>query len=427
MMRSGKRLEEYRLAPPPIDRFVRSPSQSWLRVRATRESGIGLEPGKHEDGSGWIPIPFFWHDPPWYVASPAHARAVAQAVAGCGMTIGVNQSDLGDEPASGAAGSGAAGSGAAGNASPAGASLGLASLGNATRSGSMSGAGGEIHWSRLVPQRCDRAGWTLDDCQMAKVIEVRLGMGRGQRGGYEYDPRQYQRWHPAAGGVPPVPLLFPPEWGDLSMVGAKVRQLRVLGDAAVYFSCDESQVDRLLPEVVTGGGDGVIVLCAGDPAAMLVRCGRVLDRIPIGQRPRVWVSGPELDVDDAVKCFALGASGVAIDSICNAWLTDEAMAKAFATQPSGFGFGGSAGKNQQQKFLDAIRERLIGMCDRLAAILQSLMVRSIEELGPGHLVTRGHLVIDGPLVDGPLVDGPRLIDGHRVVDGELVGDGDRTT
>jgi hypothetical protein len=134
-----------------------------------------------------------------------------------------------------------------------------------------------------------------------------------------------------------------------------------------------------------------------------------------------------LDVDDAVKCFALGASGVAIDSICNAWLTDEAMAKAFATQPSGFGFGGSAGKSQQQKFLDAIRERLIGMCDRLAAILQSLMVRSIEELGPGHLVTRGHLVIDGPLVDGPLVDGPRLIDGHRVVDGELVGDGDRTT
>jgi hypothetical protein len=268
---------------------------------------------------------------------------------------------------------------------------------------------------------------------MAKVIEVRLGMGRGQRGGYEYEERQYQRWHPAAGGLPPVPLLFPPEWRDLSMVGAKVRQLRVLGDAAVYFSCDESQVERLLPEVVTGGGDGVIVRCEGDPAAMLVRCGRVLDRIPIGQRPRVWVSGPELDVDDAVKCFALGASGVAIDSICNAWLTDEAMAKAFATQPSGFGFGGSAGKNQQQKFLDAIRDRLIGMCDRLAAILQSLMVRSIEELGPGHLVTHGHLVIDGPLVDGhlvvdrPLVDGRRMIDGHRLVDGELVGDGDRST
>lgn len=417
MTRSGKRLEEYRFAPPPIDRFVRSPSQSWLRVRATRESGIGLEPGKHEDGRGWLPIPFFWHDPPWYVASPAHARAVAQAVAGCGVTIGVNQSDLGEEPASGAAGSSAAG-----NASPAGASLGLASLGNATRSGSMSGAGGEIHWSRLVPQRCDRAGWTLDDCQMAKVIEVRLGMGRGQRGGYEYDPRQYQRWHPAAGGMPPVPLLFPPEWGDLSMVGAKVRQLRVLGDAAVYFSCDESQVERLLPEVVTGGGDGVIVRCEGDPAAMLVRCGRALDRIPIGQRPRVWVSGPELDVDDAVKCFALGASGVAIDSICNAWLTDEAMAKAFATQPSGFGFGGSAGKNQQQKFLDAIRDRLIGMCDRLAAILQSLMVRSIEELGPSDLVVDGHLVVDRPLVDGR-----RMIDGHRLVDGELVGDGDRST
>jgi hypothetical protein len=114
-------------------------------------------------------------------------------------------------------------------------------------------------------------------------------------------------------------------------------------------------------------------------------------------------------------------------------LTDEAMAKAFATQPSGFGFGGSAGKNQQQKFLDAIRDRLIGMCDRLAAILQSLMVRSIEELGPGHLVTHGHLVIDGPLADGhlvvdrPLVDGRRMIDGHRLVDGELVGDGDRST
>lgn len=412
MTRSGKRLEDYRFAPPPIDRFVRSPSQSWLRVRAIRESGIGLEPGKPGDGSGWLPIPFFWHDPPWYVASPAHARAVAQAVAGCGVTIGVSQSDLGEEPASGAAGSGAAG-----NAAPAGtSSLGASSV-------IASGAGGELHWSRLVPQRCDRAGWTLDDCQMAKVIEVRLGMGRGQRGGYEYEERQYQRWHPAAaGGVPPVPLLFPPEWGDLSMVGAKVRQLRVLGEAAVYFSCAESQVDRLLPEVVSGGGDGVIVRCEGDPAAMLVRCGRVLDRIPIGQRPRVWVSGPGLEVEDAVKCFALGASGVAIDSICNAWLTDEAMAKAFATQPSGFGFGGSAGKNQQQKFLDAIRERLIGMCDRLAAILQSLIVRSIEELEPGHLVTHGQLAIDGPLVAGR-----RVIDGHRVVDGELVGDGDRST
>lgn len=404
----GSRLSDFRLRPAPVDRFVRSPGQAWLRVPLGRvavaagntvagsrpdgspsgqprlgdpaEPRIGEAPfGEPRFGEGGaaageraashLPLPFFWHDPTWYLASPAHGRAVAGAVSRCGVTIGMSESDLGQDEFAGAA----------------------AGIGTAQGTASPSGDGiDEGLRLRMAIHRCDRAGWTLDDCQSAQVIELRLGMERTSERGYEYEPRRFERWHPATmaslgNAGAPIPLLFPPEWSDLAMLGTKVAQLRSLGDAAIYVSCDESQIEIVLPAVCSGEADGILVRYHDDPVLALRRCREILGRWTGRTRPRVWLSGGELSVEEMVKCFALGASAIAIDAICDPWLTSEEYARLFPTQTGLFNHGTMVGK-AQQRIMEMVRERLVSQCEELAALLQSLMVRSVDQLGEEHLI-----------------------------------------
>lgn len=386
----GSRLTDFRLRPAPVDRFVRSPGQAWLRVplgrvpSATNETTAGSRPEaprtaepRHGEATAsaagpaaaQLALPFYWHDPTWYSASPAHCRAVAGAVGCCGVTVGMGESDLGQEEVAGAA---------VGISSPPGMPQGI-------RDGVE-----ERSWPRMAIHRCDRAGWTLDDCQSAQVIELRLGMERSAGGGYEYEPRRFERWHPAAmagmgNGGAPVPLLFPPEWSELSMLGAKVAQLRSLSDAAVYVSCDESQIGLVLPAVCAGDADGILVRYHDDPVLALRRCREILSRWTGPTRPRVWLSGGELSVEEMVKCFALGASAIAIDATCDPWLTGEECARLFPTQ-HGFSNHAAMVAKAQQRIREMVREQIGSHCEELAALLQSLMVTSVDELGEEHLI-----------------------------------------
>lgn len=399
----GSRLTDFRLRPAPVDRFVRSPGQAWLRVPLGRaavaagdaaagsrldvaalgqsRAGDGAEPritepqfgeggtATTEPADAHLPLPFFWHDPSWHLASPAHGRAVAGAVGRCGVTIGMCESDLGQEEIAGAA----------------------AGIGGPQGPGSPGGAGGdEGSQPRMAIHRCDRAGWTLDDCQSAQVIELRLGMERPPGRGYEYERRRFERWHPATmaglgNAGAPVPLLFPPEWSDLGMLGAKVAQLRSLSDAAIYVSCDDSQIEVVLPAVCAGQADGILVRYHDDPVWSLRRCRQILGRWTGPTRPRVWLSGGDLSVEEMVKCFALGASAIAIDAICDPWLTSEEYARLFPAQTGLFNHAAMVGK-AQQRITEMVRERIVSQCEELAALLQSLMVRSVDQLGEEHLI-----------------------------------------
>lgn len=390
----GSRLTDFRLRPAPVDRFVRSPGQAWLRVPlgrvpATTGDTIGVsspdavpaaEPRRGETtesaagpAATHLPLPFYWHDPTWYSANAAHCRAVASAVSCCGVTIGMGESDLGQEEVPGAA---------AGIGSP-------PRMPGGMPQGIHDGIE-EGSWPRMAIHRCDRAGWTLDDCQSARVIELRLGMERSAGRGYEYEPRRFERWHPAAmvgmgNAGAPVPLLFPPEWSELSMLGAKVAQLRSLSDAAVYVSCDESQIELVLPAVCAGDAEGILVRYQDDPVLALRRCREILRGWTGPTRPRVWLRGGELSVEEMVKCFALGASAIAIDAICDPWLTSEECTRLFPTQ-HGFSNHAAMVAKAQQRIMEMVRERIGSHCEELAALLRSLMVTSVDQLGEDHLI-----------------------------------------
>ena len=358
MSGKGVRLVDMRLAPPPVDRFVRPPGRSMLSVPlgATEERGR-------------VPLPFFWHDPSWHLANPAHCRAVAAVVAGCGITIGMAENDLGEDEAVTAAGV----------------------EGNGGQAVAASEAAGLENWSRLAIHRPDRAGWTLDDCISSRVIELRLGMRRAAGEGFAYPAERYSRWYGGVatgpdGALPPLPLFFPPEWADLSTLGSQVAQLRSLSDAAIYVSCDESQVDVVLPAVHAGNADGILIRFQDDPVTLLRHCHRIMDERQWASRPRVWISGRWLGVEDTVKCFALGAAAVAIDELCDPWLSEPEYGKLFPAGTSPFPFGAMVGKTQQQRFLERIREQIVGCCDSLAAVVQALGASRIEELDAGHLI-----------------------------------------
>lgn len=360
MNRGEPCLSDLRLAPPPIDRFVRPPGQSHLEVP------LGLA-----KSTARASLPFFWHDPPWHLAKPQHARAVAGAVAGGGVTIGMAERDLGEDETVTSAGV----------------------EGNRGKGNGEDGRAGAESWSRMAIQRPDRAGWTFDDCVSSRVIEIRLGQHRSVGVGCRYEPERYARWHPVSvtgpdGPLTPIPLWFPPEWSGLPMLGSQVAQLRSLSDAAIYVSCDESHVDRVLPAVLDGEADGILVRFHDDPVALLWRCRQILAAKP-EPHPRVWISGPALEIEDMVKCFALGASAVAIDAWCDGWLTGTEYARLFPTGAGSFPMEALVGKTQQQRFVESIRNQIDVWRESLSGVLQRVGVAEIDQLGEEHLVRAG--------------------------------------
>ncbi len=344
-------LGDLRLMPAPVDRFRRPPTQTCMRMSIRSDASPAADGGAVQRPVTEVPLPFFWYDPPWQQASLDRCRFVADLVGQSGVTIAALQSDL------------------------------------CCDEGGLDG----VFWPRLAPHRCDRAGWSLADAQTATVIEVRLGMNRDDTGGYVYSAAQLARWHGGedpslpSNGQPWIPLLFPPEWADLSQLGSKVSQLRCLGEAAVFVSCDEANVKEVLPAACAGGVDGVILRCQDDPVSVLQRSRDILDASQTSCRPRIWLAGGELGAQDAVKCLALGASAVSIDWMCNPWLLGDAGEQLTGAQRAAISLGVNVGLTMEDRLQSKIRKEIEVWCEQVAGILQSLLIADVGQLHSGHL------------------------------------------
>lgn len=346
-----EKLGDLRLMPAPVDRFRRPPTQTRLRVRIGGGRTGANNGGATNQTPAEVPLPFFWYDPPWSRASLDRCLFVAEQVGRYGVTISALQGDL-----------------------------------------STGGAGLEsLTWPRLAPHRCDRAGWSLADAQRATAIELRLGMNRDADGRYLYSAAQMARWHQGqdtsrgAKQQSWVPLLYPPEWSDLSQMKVKVSQLRVLSNAAVFVSCDEANLGEILPAARSAGVDAVILRCQDDPVLALRNAGSLLGASQGERRPHIWLEGGKLEAQDAVKCLALGASAVSIDSMCNPWLLVDDEEHLTGAQRAAINLGVNVGQTLQERLRTQINKKLDAWCSQVAGILQSLLVADVAELNAGHL------------------------------------------
>jgi len=356
MSTEPRRLSDIRLKPPRIDRFVRPPSEPSLRVRtggvcADSAASANVSAADAAPPAQDIPLPLFWYNPPWHHADVERRRLVAQLVGEFGVTVNVLHRELKGEDAE----------------------------------------WGESDWPRMATHRCDRLGWTLEDAQSARIVELRLGMDRDQHGGYAYEPDRLTMWldgdaDHAVEQLPPMPLMFPPEWQSLGQLGAKVTQLRRLGCGAVYVSIDESNVESVLPEVSAAQADGVIIRISHCPLDAMSIYRRWAEQTATSWRPRVWLAGGSLSANDAVKCFALGASAISIDSICDRWLLGEDGPELSMAERAALNLGVTMGQTSQQRLSGDVQRKLGELCGTISAQIQSLAVNEIDELSVEHLI-----------------------------------------
>ncbi len=342
-------LDDFRLISPPIDRFVRSPAQ--VRTQTPLCANPAATTAT-QTADAHIPLPFFWYDPPWCTAPPERCRFVADLAGQCGVTISALESDLGSEE----------------------------------------GGSEGIGWPRLAPHRCDRAGWTLSDAQHATVIELRLGMNRDAAGSYLYSAAQMDRWYPDEDADRDanvdrswIPLLFPPEWAELAQMSSKMAQLRRLSQAAVYVSCDEADLEEVLPVVQAARADGVILRYQDDPVAPLQQVTAILQSGDGQPQPRIWLAGGRLSPEDAVKCFALGAAAVAIDGMCNPWLLDDDQEHLTHAQRTAMNLGVNVGQSPEERLKSRVHQAIDNWQKEVTGIVQSLFVAAVQDLGPHHL------------------------------------------
>lgn len=341
---------DIRLKPPAIDRFVRPTSEPSLRLRtggfaAVDAAGPSLPTPEDSGQKAEVPLPLFWYDPPWHRADVQRRRLVAQLVGEFGVTVNVLHREL-----------------------------------------QLDGEGWvESDWPRMATHRSDRLGWTLEDAQSARIVELRLGINRDERGGYSYPAERLAMWldrdsDQPVEPLPPTPLIFPPEWQDLSQIGAKVTQLRRLGCGAVYVSIDEANVESVLPAIAAGSADGVIIQFGTCPLPAMMAYRRWADGNSAAWRPRVWLAGGPMDAEDAVKCFALGASAMAIDSICNRWLLGDNGPELTMAERAAINLGVNMGQTPQQRLDGDVRRKLGELCGVISAQVQSLGARGIDDL-----------------------------------------------
>jgi len=355
-----RRLSDIRLRPPGIDRFVRPTSEPSLQVYLSGLGAIGNAAAvglKREDSqqAPHVPLPLFWYNPPWHRADVERRRLLAQLVGEFGITVNVLHREMRSDGAE----------------------------------------WGESNWPRMATHRSDRLGWTLDDAQTARIVELQLGMPRDAQGGLGYQAERLAMWldrdsdHPVE-PLPPEPLMFPPEWNDLSQMGAKVAQLRRLGCDAVYVSVDEHHVARVLPAIAAAHADGVIIRFATCPLDALIAYRRWADASTVTWRPRIWLAGGALGSEDAVKCFALGASAISIDAICNRWLLGDNGPELSMAERAAFNLGVNMGQTPQQRLEGDVRRTLSELCRAIAMQIQSLGAAGLDELRADHLIVTSH-------------------------------------
>jgi hypothetical protein len=309
------RLKDYRLQPPVCDRFERLPSDTSLSVSIAKANGGVIE----------LALPFFWFDPGWHFASIERCRQVADAFSASGIVVSALHCDLcrqdSDE--------------------------------RLTIS------------RRMAPHRNDRAGWTYDDFENASIIDLRITPQRDEYGRFAYHPSQLERWQQSStteaadAGSFVNAMPFPPDWNCLDDMASKVVQLRRLSDAAIFVSFDALYFSTMIPAAIGAAVDGVIATTSADPLDVIMRSRSLLDEIRSSHQPALWIATDRrLTAEECVKCFALGASGLSIDAMCN-----DLFAKV---HPSQISIG---------DWVDEVRGHA-----------NSCGVDHISKLSPGHLI-----------------------------------------
>lgn len=352
-------------------------------------------------GDQQIPLPFFWYDPPWQTVLPIDRQRLAETVGRWGVTVNIGSGELGPAASGGDR---------------------LPSL-PATQSLSVDrprSVLADVRWPAMVTRRSDRLGWCPSDAAHAQLVELRLGVTVNDSLGGGYSEAQWRMWQgdqrrgderderPESATVPlarpgdvsgavagaiagagarprPGPFAFPPECERLADLSLATEQLRSLGAAAIYWSCDERDFESVLPHALAAEADGIIVRFGRSPERVLERYRRWQATVPIGQQyPRLWLAGRLLGAEETVKCLMLGASAVSISALCDRWLAPDRPTAAATAVAVGGGQPPAADSIavEFQRAVEGIRDQISGWMRRLSVESVDGLAAAVAKIGP---------------------------------------------
>jgi hypothetical protein len=331
-------LKDWRLRLPSCDRFVRSPISTLPQTTITKASGGSIE----------LATPFFWFDPAWYLMDVERCALVANAISACGVVVSALHSDLTQD--------------------------------TAPESLSFS--------PRMIPHRCDRAGLTHRDFSTASIIELRMVPSRDAHGRFAYPINQLLRWSNQEESQVDLSIdamTFPPEWKSLDDMVHKVGQLRRLSSAAVFLSFDAFHLPVMLPAALKARVDGIIVRVNEDPLKLIVAARKLIDESQEASFP-LWISPSiAMSAEDYVKCFALGADGIAVDSMCNSFLHGSNQLELTTSERAARSFGMPSAANIDQRVHGLARQMIDRFVSDVCGHAHSCGVDRLSNLCPVHL------------------------------------------
>lgn len=330
-------LSDWKLQLPPVDHFKRLPSKVSLNRTLRRADGGELQMG----------VPFFWFNPEWHRYAVERCQFVEQAVTRQGVIVSALHRDLSQDD--------------------------VQQVGDSSK--------------RMVPHRADRAGLIYRDLVETSVIELRLMTMPNRFGGYVYEPTQWSRWknveqlaHPIAASA----MTFPPEWHSLDDIDRKVQQLRMLSKAAIVLSLDLQHAPVVLPRLVNSGLDGVMIRTSCDPLTALQQTNELCQSH--GLSLWTWlIAERSLSPEDCVKCFAFGASGIAIDPLCNRVLSEGETLGLSSSDLASIRMGYASENSSSERFCQAAEFVIGELVSCTSGLLQACGASSLDQLSMANL------------------------------------------
>jgi hypothetical protein len=350
IVQSELRLDGWQFSVPACDRFIRPKANTDLALTVVKQS-IEQRAGE----SLALPLTLFWFDPPWHLANVERSRDVSRAMAEAGIVVSALHRDLSQRDDCDAS----------------------------------------VFAPRMAPHRCDRAGWIHRDFENVSIIDLRMTPTRNSEGRYAYESSQLQRWKNVEDEQNDEPnrgvnaLLFPPDWRTLSDMTMKISQLRRLSDAAVFVSCDAANLTSMLPAIVSAKAEGVIVRTVGDPASSIIAARKLLDGCEADTTMQLWIAlDQSLSPADQVKCFALGANALSVDSMCNDFLLNEDQSRSLANRAA-YGLGFRPTGDHYEVIRQSARDLVVSLAEQIRGYANSCGVERLGDLTPEHLKPTG--------------------------------------
>lgn len=335
---TSESLLNWKLRLPPCDHFVRPPANTTAATSITNISSDSLE----------LATPFFWFDPAWYQVDVERCALVANAMATCGIVVSALHTDLSQND----------------------------------------DVDASAFTPRMVPHRFDRAGLLYRDFASASFIDLRMAPTRDSHGRFAYPINQLLRW--ANQKETQIDrsidaMTFPPDWKSLDDMGHKVNQLRRLSSAVVFLSFDSFHLPVMMPAALKAKVDGVIVQISGDPLASIVDARRMIDEGENASIPLWIVTANALSAEDCVKCFAMGADGIAVDAMCNGFLYGSNQLEMTTSERAARSFGLPSAADGNQRVFHLAKQMVERFVADVCGRAHSCGVDRLSNLCPAHL------------------------------------------